>query len=139
MTVTVFIVDDHELFRDGVRGRLSADPRVEVIGEADEVAAAVELIRERRPDVVLLDVNLPGGGGQLVVQDVVTTHPDVRFLALSASEAAEDVVAVMSAGATGYVTKSIEAAELGRCDRAGRRWYGRIHTISCRIRARGLF
>jgi DNA-binding NarL/FixJ family response regulator len=106
----VFIVDDHGLFRSGVRSELGDD--VEVVGEADDVAPAIAGIRERLPDVVLLDVHLPGGGGQAVVTAVKPEHPEVRFLALSASDAPEDVIAVIRAGARGYVTKTISGAEL---------------------------
>ena len=106
----VFLVDDHRLFRAGVRTELG--PEVEVVGEADEVAAAIELIGERRPDVVLVDVHMPDGGGQAVIEAVGRLHPDVRFLALSVSDAAEDVIGVIRAGARGYVTKTISGAEL---------------------------
>jgi DNA-binding NarL/FixJ family response regulator len=106
----VFIVDDHGLFRSGVRFELG--DQVEVVGEADDVEPAIALIAACIPDVVLLDVHLPGGGGQAVVAAIKTTHPDVRFLALSASDAPEDVIAVIRAGARGYVTKTIAGAEL---------------------------
>ena len=106
----VFLVDDHELFRSGVRAELGDS--VDVVGEADEVAAAIELIRERVPDVVLLDVHLPDGGGQAVVAAVKGDHPDVRFLALSVSDAPEDVIAVIRAGARGYITKTISGPDL---------------------------
>jgi DNA-binding NarL/FixJ family response regulator len=106
----VFLVDDHRLFRAGVRAELG--PEVEVVGEADEVAAAIELIGERLPDVVLVDVHMPDGGGQAVIEAVGRLHPDVRFLALSVSDAAEDVIGVIRAGARGYVTKTISGAEL---------------------------
>ena len=106
----VFLVDDHALFRAGVRAELG--DAVEVVGEADDVEPAVELIGERQPDVVLLDVHLPGGGGQRVVEAVKATHPAVRFLALSVSDAPEDVIAVIRAGARGYVTKTISGPEL---------------------------
>jgi DNA-binding NarL/FixJ family response regulator len=109
--VRVFVVDDHDLFRVGIRHGLPTD--IEIIGEASEVGPAVELIKERAPDVVLLDVHLPGGGGRYVIEGVRKTHPDVKFLALSASDAAEDVVAVVRAGARGYVTKTIAPHELG--------------------------
>jgi len=106
----VFLVDDHALFRAGVRAELG--DAVEVVGEADDVEPAVELIGEREPDVVLLDVHLPGGGGQRVVEAVKAEHPTVRFLALSVSDAPEDVIAVIRAGARGYVTKTISGPEL---------------------------
>ena len=106
----VFIVDDHGLFRSGVRSELG--DQVNVVGEADDVAPAITLIAECLPDVVLLDVHLPGGGGQDVVTAIKAAHPQVRFLALSASDAPEDVIAVIRAGARGYVTKTISGAEL---------------------------
>jgi DNA-binding NarL/FixJ family response regulator len=106
----VVLVDDHGLFRSGVRAELGR--QVDVVGEADDVQPAIELITSLRPDVVLLDVHLPGGGGQAVIQAVKTSHPQVRFLALSASDAPEDVIAVIRAGARGYVTKTISTAEL---------------------------
>jgi DNA-binding NarL/FixJ family response regulator len=106
----VLIVDDHGLFRSGVRSELGDG--VEVIGEAAEVAQAVKLIGELLPDVVLLDVHLPGGGGQAVAAAVRAEFPQVRCLALSASDAPEDVIAVIRAGARGYVTKTISGPEL---------------------------
>ena len=106
----VVLVDDHGLFRSGVRAELGR--QVEVVGEADDVQPAIELITSVVPDVVLLDVHLPGGGGQAVVQAIKASHPSVRFLALSASDAPEDVIAVIRAGARGYVTKTISTAEL---------------------------
>jgi DNA-binding NarL/FixJ family response regulator len=106
----VFLVDDHHLFRSGVRAELG--DTVEVVGEASEVDAAIEMIGERAPDVVLVDVHMPGGGGERVIRAVHATHPDVRFLALSVSDAADDVIAVIRAGARGYVTKTISGPEL---------------------------
>ena len=104
------IVDDHGLFRSGVRSELGDE--VEVVGEAEDVQPAITVICERVPDVVLLDVHLPGGGGQAVVSAVKPVLPQVRFLALSASDAPEDVIAVIRAGARGYVTKTISTLEL---------------------------
>lgn len=115
MTLRLFVVDDHDLFRAGVRAELAET--FEVVGEASDTDAAVELIREREPDVVLLDVHLPGGGGRKVVEEVRATHPDVVFLAISASDAPEDVVSVVQAGARGYVTKTISTAELAEAVR----------------------
>ncbi len=106
----VFIVDDHGLFRSGVRSELG--DHVEVIGEAEDVMPAIEGIARLIPDVVLLDVHLPGGGGQLVVAELAPILPQTRFLALSASDAPQDVIAVIRAGARGYVTKTISGAEL---------------------------
>jgi len=106
----VFIVDDHGLFRSGVRSELG--DQVEVVGEADDVEPAIAGIARSEPDVVLLDVHLPGGGGQDVVSAITKSHPGVRFLALSASDAPEDVIAVIRSGARGYVTKTISGAEL---------------------------
>jgi DNA-binding NarL/FixJ family response regulator len=106
----IFLVEDHAVFRAGVRAELG--DAVEVVGEADEVDAAIELIGERLPDVVLLDVHLPGGGGQAVLRGVLPQHPEVQFLALSVSDAPEDVIAVIRAGARGYITKTISGGEL---------------------------
>jgi len=106
----VFLVDDHALFLAGVRAELGAS--ADVVGEADDVAPAIELIAERLPDVVLLDVHLPGGSGAEVVAALHRDHPEVRFLALSVSDAPEDVIAVIRAGARGYVTKTIGGPEL---------------------------
>ncbi len=106
----VFLVDDHELIRSGIRAEISSN--VDIIGEADEVSAAIELIIERRPDVVLLDVHMPDGGGLAILHSVAPRAPEVRFLALSVSDAAADVISVVRAGARGYVTKSILGPDL---------------------------
>jgi DNA-binding NarL/FixJ family response regulator len=106
----VFLVDDHHLFRSGVRAELGDD--ADMVGEASEVDAAIEMIGERLPEVVLVDVHMPGGGGEAVIRGVVGAHPQVRFLALSVSDAPEDVIAVIRAGARGYVTKTISGPEL---------------------------
>jgi DNA-binding NarL/FixJ family response regulator len=111
----VVIVDDHHLFRSGVRAELGAE--LEVVGDAGSVEDAVALIREQRPDVVLLDVHMPDGGGVEVIARVGEECPSLRFLALSVSDAAEDVIAVIRAGARGYVTKSISAGELAEAVR----------------------
>lgn len=110
MTIRVLIVDDHELFRSGVRSELQAD--LEIVGEAGTVSGAIEVIRSLRPDVVLLDVHMPGGGGSAVIDAVRADLPEVRFLALSVSDAAEDVIGVIRSGARGYVTKSISPEDL---------------------------
>lgn len=110
MTPSVVIVDDHHLFRAGVRAEL--DGLVDVLGDAAGVEEAVRAIVELEPDVVLLDVQMPGGGGAQVIRDVVLSRPSQRFLALSVSDAAEDVIAIIRAGARGYVTKTISGPEL---------------------------
>jgi len=106
----VVLVDDHALFLAGVRAELG--DAVDVVGEAGTVVDAVPLIKELDPEVVLLDVHLPDGSGDAVINAVSQERPGVKFLALSVSDAAEDVIAVIRAGARGYVTKTIGAAEL---------------------------
>ena len=111
MTVPrVFLVDDHQMFRSGVRAELG--DQVEVVGEAADAESAVEGIRATHPEVVLLDVHLPGGGGKAVLDTLKAEQPDLVFLALSVSDAAEDVIAVIRAGARGYVTKTISSDDL---------------------------
>jgi DNA-binding NarL/FixJ family response regulator len=110
MQPRVFLVDDHELIRTGIRSELSGS--LDIIGEADEVQAAIEIILERRPDVVLLDVHMPDGGGLAVLRAVTEPAPEVRFLALSVSDSSEDVISVIRAGARGYVTKNISGPDL---------------------------
>ena len=113
----IVLVEDHALFRAGVRAELSAStgpagPQLEIVGEAGSAEEAIDVIRATRPDVVLLDVHLPGGGGRAVIEAVRDLPGAPRFLALSVSDAAEDVIAVVRAGARGYVTKTIDAVEL---------------------------
>src|SRR3954447_20447806 len=110
MSVRVLIVDDHALFRAGVRAELEG--RVEIVGDAATVDEAASAIASLRPEVVLLDVHMPDGGGVEVLRRAAALDTVPRFLALSASDAAEDVIAVIRAGARGYVTKSISAADL---------------------------
>jgi DNA-binding NarL/FixJ family response regulator len=107
---SVVIVDDHGIFRAGVRAELEG--LVDVRGEAGSVEAAVRVIDTEKPDVVLLDVHMPGGGGVEVIRQVAHTRPAQRFLALSVSDAPEDVIAVVRAGARGYVTKAISGSDL---------------------------
>jgi DNA-binding NarL/FixJ family response regulator len=106
----VVLVDDHALLRAGVRGELGT--RVDIVGEAGSLADAIPLIKDTDPDVVLLDVHLPDGGGEGVIAAISPERPGVKFLALSVSDAAEDVIAVIRAGARGYVTKTISADDL---------------------------
>lgn len=106
----VYLVDDHRLFLSGVKAELSEE--FVIVGTAYDVDTAIEEIRGYNPDVVLIDVHMPDGGGIAVVEGVVETNPDVKFLALSVSDQAEDVIAMIRAGARGYVTKTIEPEEL---------------------------
>nr|WP_255567517.1 response regulator transcription factor [Corynebacterium sp. TAE3-ERU16] len=108
--ITVFLVDDHSVFRAGVRAELSGV--ADIVGEAGTVTEAVEGIVSTAPDVVLLDVHMPDGGGCAVIREVRRRCPDTVFLALSVSDAAEDVIAVIREGARGYVTKTISGEEL---------------------------
>ncbi|MDH4345650.1 MAG: response regulator transcription factor, partial [Thermoleophilia bacterium] len=110
MTPRVVVVDDHELVRAGVKAALG--DRVDVVGEAGDVLEAVDVVVATLPDVVLLDVHLPGGGGAAVIGGVAQRGVAARFLALSVSDAAEDVIGVIRAGARGYVTKAISGDEL---------------------------
>ncbi|NUT23443.1 MAG: response regulator transcription factor [Hamadaea sp.] len=106
----VFLVDDHAMFRAGVRAELGV--HVDVIGEAATVPEAISAIAAHQPDVVLLDVHMPEGGGRAVLEATRRAYPQVRFLALSVSDAAEDVIGLIRAGARGYVTKTISPDEL---------------------------
>lgn len=106
--VKVFLVDDHSVFRAGVRAELAAAPEIEIVGDAGTVAEALEGIARTSPDVVLLDVHMPDGGGLAVLKRA----PGPAYLVLSVSDAAEDVIALIRAGARGYVTKNIAGAEL---------------------------
>jgi DNA-binding NarL/FixJ family response regulator len=106
----LFLVDDHQLFLSGVKAELEG--KAEVVGVASDVDEAITEIRGTRPDVVLIDVHMPGGGGLAVIGAVSETNPEIRFLALSVSDAAEDVIAMIRAGARGYVTKTISADDL---------------------------
>lgn len=103
--IRISMVDDHRLFLSGVKAELEG--AVDVVSASSDIDEAIDAIREHRPDVVLVDVHMPGGGGLAVIQNVSETNPDVKFLALSVSDAAEDVIAMIRAGARGYVTKSI--------------------------------
>jgi DNA-binding NarL/FixJ family response regulator len=106
----VVVVDDHAMFRTGVKSEIGRS--LAVVGEAEDVDSAVRVVLATHPDVVLLDVHLPGGGGVEVLRRVHEREPDQRFLALSVSDAAEDVIGVIRGGARGYVTKSISGPEL---------------------------
>jgi DNA-binding NarL/FixJ family response regulator len=106
----LFLVDDHQLFLAGVKAELEG--KAEIVGVAADVDEAITEIRLTRPDVVLIDVHMPGGGGLAVIGALTETNPEIKFLALSVSDAAEDVIAMIRAGARGYVTKTISADDL---------------------------
>ncbi len=110
MSIDVFLVDDHRLFLSGVKAELSEEFRI--VGSAHDVDTAIAEIRGYDPDVVLVDVHMPDGGGIAVIESVGETNPGVKFLALSVSDQAEDVIAMIRAGARGYVTKTIEPPDL---------------------------
>jgi len=110
VSIAVYLVDDHRLFLSGVKAELSEEFRI--VGAGYDVDTAIEEIRRYNPDVVLVDVHMPDGGGIAVVEAVTVTNPEVKFLALSVSDQAEDVIAMIRAGARGYVTKTIEPEEL---------------------------
>ncbi len=106
----MYLVDDHRLFLSGVRAELAEE--FSIVGSADDVDTAIAEIRGFNPNVVLVDVHMPDGGGVAVIDAVAQTNPDVRFLALSVSDRAEDVIGMIRAGARGYVTKTIEPPDL---------------------------
>jgi len=117
VTVRVVLVDDHALIRAGVRAELAGGggdgtARFDIVGEAASAEEAVAVVRATRPDVVLLDVHLPGGGGRAAIEGLRDDRLDTRFLALSVSDAPEDVIGIVRAGARGYVTKTITAEGL---------------------------
>ncbi len=113
--IKVFVVDDHRLFLSGVESELGSE--FEIVGTAEQVDDAIAGIRTSHPDVVVVDVHMPGGGGRAVIESVQATDPDIRFLALSVSDAPEDVIATVRQGARGYVTKSIGPDELAEAVR----------------------
>jgi DNA-binding NarL/FixJ family response regulator len=115
VSIEVYLVDDHRLFLSGVKAEL--DEQFRIAGTAHDVDMAIEEIRSLRPDVVLVDVHMPDGGGIAVVEGVAETNPDIKFLALSVSDQAEDVIAMIRAGARGYVTKTIDPEDLANAIR----------------------
>jgi DNA-binding NarL/FixJ family response regulator len=126
--IRVFLVDDHRLFLSGVRSELARD--VQIVGEAGDVAGAVDGIGATKPDVVVLDVHLPDGNAAEVIERAAGSSPTTRYLALSVSDAADDVIATIRAGARGYVTKTIGPEDLVR---AVRRVHGGDAVFSPRL------
>jgi DNA-binding NarL/FixJ family response regulator len=110
MARRIFLVDDHDVVRAGMKAVL--DEQYDIVGEAGDVAKAVVGILETRPELVVLDVNLPGGGGSAVIERVRGISPDIKFMALTVSSSRDDVVTLMHAGVDGYVTKTTLTDEL---------------------------
>lgn len=110
MSIKVYLVDDHRIFLSGVKAELAEE--FTIVGSAQDVDTAITEIRGLRPEVALVDVHMPDGGGIAVIEAVAGTNPEVKFLALSVSDQAEDVIAMIRAGARGYVTKTIEPPDL---------------------------
>ncbi len=108
----VLLVDDHPLFRDGVGAALASADDLEVVGEAEDVAGALRAARDLRPDLVLMDVNLPDGSGIEATRALLAELPEVRVLVMTMSDDDEAVVAAMRAGARGYVVKGVSRADL---------------------------
>ena len=106
----VFVVDDHDFAREGVKHFLGDG--FTIAGEADNTIDAIEMIREREPDIAVVDVRLPGGGGHVIVEEVRKTNPEIKFLALSASTSRQDVARLLSVGVDGYMTKATVGVEL---------------------------
>ena len=109
--IQLVIVDDHPLFREGLLQTLKAEPDVEIVGQAGTAAEAVTLARELLPDVVLLDITIPGGGLNAVCT-IAATSPVIKIIMLTASEAEEDVLAALKSGARGYILKGVSGREL---------------------------
>jgi two-component system, NarL family, nitrate/nitrite response regulator NarL len=109
--IQVVIVDDHPLFRDGVLQTLQAEPEFEVVGQATSAGEAIRLTRELLPDVILLDITIPGGGLSAALV-IAAMSPVTKIIMLTASEAEEDVLAALKSGARGYILKGVSAREL---------------------------
>lgn len=117
MPTRVMIVDDHPLFRDGLRALLEQQSDFTLVGDADTVAAAVRLAQDVRPDVVLMDLNLPDGGGVAATRQIVAQQPQVHVIALTVHDEPEMLAAMAEAGAHGYILKGARSAELIRAVR----------------------
>lgn len=109
--IQIIVVDDHPLFRDGVVQTLQAEPDIEIVGQATNAAQAIQLATEHLPDVILLDITIPGGGLN-VARTITATTPVVKIIMLTASEAEEDVLTALKVGARGYILKGVSGAEL---------------------------
>jgi DNA-binding NarL/FixJ family response regulator len=117
-TLTVLIVDDHPLFRKGLRTLLESMPDIEVIGEAISGKEAVEMATAHQPDVVLMDLQMPGGSGLAAIRELGKSSPNIRILVVTLFEDDESVFAALRAGARGYILKDADEEEMMRAIRA---------------------
>ena len=111
-TIRIVLIDDHPLFREGVTITLEAQPDIEVVGQGESVSDALRLARELTPDLMLLDINIPGGGGTQAAQQVTAANGAISIIMLTASAEEDDLAAAMNAGARGYVLKGGAAREV---------------------------
>ncbi|NJN16299.1 MAG: response regulator transcription factor [Oscillochloris sp.] len=109
--IRVVLIDDHPLFREGVAAVLAHDPQIQVVGEGDVASEAVELAQQLHPDIMLLDLELPGGGLS-VIQAILAASPQTRIVILTASEQSEQALEAFSAGISGYILKGLPARDL---------------------------
>ena len=119
--VTVLIADDHPVVREGLRGMLAAEPGITVVGEAGSGDEAVAMARRHRPDVVLMDLRMPGGDGVLATAGILATAPSTRVVVLTTYETDADIVRAVEAGATGYLLKDTPRPDLISAIRAAAR------------------
>ena len=110
--IRIIVADDHPLFREGVINSLGVASDLQVVGQADNAQDAVQLVRDEVPDIALLDVTMPGGGGIEAARKIASTCPATRIVMLTVSEDEDDLLEAMKAGASGYVLKGVSATEL---------------------------
>src|SRR5919107_5049293 len=117
-SIRVLIADDHPLFRDGMRGLLGSLPDMEVVGEASSGEQAMELARELQPDVILMDIQMPGINGIEATREILHVSPRIGVLVVTMFEDDDSVFAAMRAGARGYLLKDSSGQEVGHAIRA---------------------
>ena len=115
--IRIVLVDDHPLFRDGVASTLTREDGIEVIAQGENASEAISLAREMLPDVMLIDISMPGGGIK-AVQDIASSCPVIKLIMLTVSEDEDDVVNALRAGAQGYILKGVSGPELVRIVRS---------------------